>query len=280
MAPFWQQTTTTTTQPPAAASEYDYPGRILAWYQRGGAPPPEPPPYSRNWHNSGVFLTALLVVCATLGAGRWACCTRTRTPGGSRGSSRTRASPFKERRGRSRRSSGNCSTARVSCPGATTRFHDLQLPEGDVRLHLFGLTLLGVCFDLLRIASSRRQRPGLRPEAAAVGRTRHAVGVRSSPSATAWHHVARRPAGRDRIDVFDVGRHGGRWSAWPSGAPHQNQQNEEESIEGSWPCSPCVSLPQRHARGRDAGEYVAVFSALVATLVSSTRRAGEHNRHP
>ena len=68
MAPFWQQTTTTT-HPPAAREWYDYPGRILAWYQRGGAPPPEPPPYSRNWHNSGVFLTALLVVCATLGAG-------------------------------------------------------------------------------------------------------------------------------------------------------------------------------------------------------------------
>ena len=32
MAPFWQQKTTTT-QPPAAREWYDYPGRILAWYQ-------------------------------------------------------------------------------------------------------------------------------------------------------------------------------------------------------------------------------------------------------
>ena len=151
MAPFWQQTATTTTQPPR--EWYDYPGRILAWYQRGGAPPPEPPPYSRNWHNSGVFLTALLVVCATLGAGTMGLLhedtyprrlTRLLTDAGVAFQRTARTIQEIERK------LFHCLGLLVPW-GYYTLSTTYNYPKETCVYICLSITLLGICFDLLRI---------------------------------------------------------------------------------------------------------------------------------
>ena len=274
MAPFWQQTTTTTTQPPAAREWYDYPGRILAWYQRGGAPPPEPPPYSRNWHNSGVFLTALLVVCATLGAGTMGLLhedtyprrlTRLLTDAGVAFQRTARTIQEIERK------LFHCLGLLVPW-GYYTLSTTYNYPKETCVYLCVAITLLGICFDLLRI----RVFPAINDLAfvqkllrseerdTLCGCSFFAVGNSMAIM------LARRPAvAVTALMYLTLGDTAAALVGVAFGAhPIKISKTKKKSIEGSLAMfAVCFTSCSIMLADVTLVEYVAVFSALVATLV-------------
>ena len=274
MAPFWQQTTTTTTQPPAAREWYDYPGRILAWYQRGGAPPPEPPPYSRNWHNSGVFLTALLVVCATLGAGTMGLLhedtyprrlTRLLTDAGVAFQRTARTIQEIERK------LFHCLGLLVPW-GYYTLSTTYNYPKETCVYLCVAITLLGICFDLLRI----RVFPAINDLAfvqkllrseerdTLCGCSFFAVGNSMAIM------LARRPAvAVTALMYLTLGDTAAALVGVAFGAhPINISETKKKSIEGSLAMfAVCFTSCSIMLADVTLVEYVAVFSALVATLV-------------
>jgi dolichol kinase len=273
MAPFWQQTTTTT-QPPAAREWYDYPGRILAWYQRGGAPPPEPPPYSRNWHNSGVFLTALLVVCATLGAGTMGLLhedtyprrlTRLLTDAGVAFQRTARTIQEIERK------LFHCLGLLVPW-GYYTLSTTYNYPKETCVYICLIITLLGVCFDLLRIHIFKAindlafVQKLLRSEErdTLCGCSFFAVGNSMAIM------LARRPAvAVTALMYLTLGDTAAALVGVAFGAhPINISETKKKSIEGSLAMfAVCFTSCSIMLADVTLVEYVAVFSALVATLV-------------
>jgi len=155
MAPFWHRAP----PPPPLVTPwterewYDYPGRVVAWYQRNGQPPPEPPPYAASWHNSGGCLAALLVACAVAGAGTMGLLHEDTYP---RRLTRllTDAGVALQRTARTiqeiERKLFHCLGLLVPWGyySLSTSYH---WPKETCVYLCLGITVLGVCFDLLRI---------------------------------------------------------------------------------------------------------------------------------